>query len=216
MSLYNKFLFEIIQDINNSESKNNLKNIIKANDFIIKFKNLSDIITKIKTGAISFAFDKFCVNYNNYFKIIERSNNFNNEQLEIISNIFNNFRTEYSKIYTNINKIKTKNNNNMNELSKEEEILGILSEMKSIGKEYKSTINDDFGILNKITEIQNKNILSIDKNLGNLINFEKMASNLGFFKLLKMSLISIALFIITMIFIFFDRLFFSFFNKNKL
>ena len=97
---------------------------------------------------------------------------------------------------------------NLDPIELESELANNVSMMKEHAYSFKNYLNDDKNALNKLDSVQNENQRNSCDNLTKLINFQKLSDELGFFKLLKMGLISVVLFVITLVFIFVDSFLF--------
>ncbi len=90
----------------------------------------------------------------------------------------------------------------------EEELLGSISQMKAYASSFSTHLGEDAKQIDRLGKVQGSNKHSGEDNLGKLIDFQKLSQNLGFFQLMKMGVISLVLFAITMVFIMIDSFIF--------
>ena len=90
----------------------------------------------------------------------------------------------------------------------EEDLANSVQVMKNFAASFSTHFKEDEKRIKKLNELTNRNKEGMDRNLSKLEHFEVMAKNLSFFKLLQMSAVAFGLFVITLIFIYFDALIF--------
>ena len=91
----------------------------------------------------------------------------------------------------------------------EGELISSVEKMKEYATLFNEYLVKDRETLQKLSNVQKHTKKSGARNLHSLMDFEKLSKNLGFFRLLKMGLISSVLFVATLIFIWVDTLIFS-------
>ena len=90
----------------------------------------------------------------------------------------------------------------------EEEMIVSAGRMKEFAKSFQDSFSQDKQALQRLKNIQDKNKKEGSSSLDNLLDFNKLSRNLGFFQLIKMTVIALAVFAITLVFIWFDALIF--------
>lgn len=90
----------------------------------------------------------------------------------------------------------------------EEELISSVGKMKTYASSFSTHLNEDAKQLDRLAKLQKDNTASGDDNLDKIINFQKLSQDLSFFRLLKMSIISMILFVVTAGFIFVDSFLF--------
>lgn len=90
----------------------------------------------------------------------------------------------------------------------EEDLVDAVRVMKSFANSFSTHFKEDEKQIKRLTDLQSKNKSNMDVNMGSIVDFETLAKNLGFMKLIYMGLTAIALTIVTFIFIYIDALIF--------
>jgi len=90
----------------------------------------------------------------------------------------------------------------------EEELAQNVSKMKEYVLTFSDYLGEDERKVGRLSEVQSENTRGFKDNMGSLINFQKLSDELGYFKLIKMGIFALAMFILTMTFIFVDAFIF--------
>lgn len=90
----------------------------------------------------------------------------------------------------------------------EAELAQNVSKMKEYVLNFGEFLETDDQRVERLRAVQSANAKGFQDNMGSLINFQKLSDQLGFFKLLKMGIFAVAMFAVTLAFIFLDSLLF--------
>ena len=90
----------------------------------------------------------------------------------------------------------------------EDELINSVGKMKLYATSFSTHLSEDAKQLDRLSKLQTENKESGEYNIDKIINFQKLSQDLSFFRLLKMAVISIILFVATAGFIFVDSFLF--------